>query len=125
MWEALKRLYHRMGSPKWFYEISARWLPWFAIPAALFMIVGTVWGLAFAPADYQQGNSFRIIYIHVPAAILAQSAYAMMAIAGAIYLIWRMKMAAWVAAEIAPLGASFSLIALINGAIWCLSLINI
>ena len=118
MWEALKRLYHRMGSPKWFYEISGRWLPWFAIPAALFMIIGTVWGLAFAPADYQQGNSFRIIYIHVPAAILAQSAYAMMAIAGGIYLIWRMKMAAWVAAAIAPIGASFCFIALITGAIW-------
>ena len=118
MWEALKRLYHRMGSPKWFYEISARWLPWFAIPAALCLTVATVWGLAFAPADYQQGNSFRIIYIHVPAAILAQSAYAMMAIAGAIFLIWRMKMAAWVAASIAPIGASFCFIALITGAIW-------
>lgn len=118
MWEALKRLYHRMGSPKWFYEISARWLPWFAIPAAVFLLVGTIWGLAFAPADYQQGNSFRIIYIHVPAALLAQSAYAMMAIAGAIFLIWRMKMAAWVAASIAPIGASFCFIALITGAIW-------
>lgn len=118
MWEALKRLYHRMGSPKWFYEISAVWLPWFAIPAALLLIVGTVWGLAFAPADYQQGNSFRIIYIHVPAAILAQSAYAMMAISGAIFLIWRMKMAAWVAASIAPIGASFCFLALLTGAIW-------
>jgi heme exporter protein C len=118
MWEAVKRLYHRMGSPKWFYEISAVWLPWFAIPAALFLIVGAVWGLAFAPADYQQGNSFRIIYIHVPTAILAQSAYAMMAISGAIFLIWRMKMAAWVAAAIAPIGASFCFIALITGAIW-------
>ena len=118
MWEALKRLYHRMGSPKWFYEISAVWLPWFAIPAALFLIVGAVWGLAFAPADYQQGNSFRIIYIHVPTAILAQSAYAMMAISGAIFLIWRMKMAAWIAAAIAPIGASFCFIALITGAIW-------
>ena len=118
MWEAVKRLYHRMGSPKWFYEISTVWLPWFAIPAALFLIVGAVWGLAFAPADYQQGNSFRIIYIHVPTAILAQSAYAMMAISGAIFLIWRMKMAAWVAAAIAPIGASFCFIALITGAIW-------
>jgi heme exporter protein C len=118
MWEAVKRLYHRMGSPKWFYEISAVWLPWFAIPAALFLIVGAAWGLAFAPADYQQGNSFRIIYIHVPTAILAQSAYAMMAISGAIFLIWRMKMAAWVAAAIAPIGASFCFIALITGAIW-------
>jgi heme exporter protein C len=118
MWEAVKRLYHRMGSPKWFYEISARWLPWFTIPAVLLLAVGSVWGLAFTPADYQQGNSFRIIYIHVPAALLAQSAYVMMAVAGAIFLIWRMKMAAWVAASIAPIGASFCFIALITGAIW-------
>jgi heme exporter protein C len=118
MWEALKRLYHQLGSPKWFYEISGRWLPWFAIPAAVLLLVGTVWGLAFAPADYQQGNSFRIIYIHVPSALLAQSAYAMMAICGAIFLIWRMKMAAWVAASIAPIGASFCFLALITGAIW-------
>lgn len=118
MWEALKRLYHQLGSPKWFYEISGRWLPWFAIPAAVLLVLGTVWGLAFAPADYQQGNSFRIIYIHVPSALLAQSAYAMMAVCGAIFLIWRMKMAAWVAAAIAPVGASFCFLALITGAIW-------
>ena len=118
MWEALKRLYHRMGSPKWFYEISSRWLPWFAIPAALCLIVGSIWGLAFAPADYQQGNSFRIIYIHVPMAIIAQSAYAMMAISGAVFLIWRMKMASWVAMSIAPIGASFCFLALFTGAVW-------
>jgi heme exporter protein C len=77
-----------------------------------------VLGLAYAPADYLQGNSFRIIYIDVPAAILEQSAFMMMAIAGAIYLIWRMKMAAWVAKVIAPIGASLCLIAILTGAIW-------
>lgn len=118
MWQWLVRLYHRLGSPKWFYEITEKWIPWLAIIAAVGGIVGVVWGLAYAPADYQQGNSFRIIYIHVPAALLAQSAYMMMAVAGAVYLIWRMKMAAWVAQVIAPIGASFCLIALFSGAIW-------
>jgi len=118
MWQWLVRLYHRLGSPKWFYEITEKWIPWLVVVSIVGAVVGLVWGLAFAPTDYQQGDSFRIIYIHVPAAILAQSAYMMMAIAGAVFLIWRMKMAAWVAKTIAPIGASFCLIALLTGAIW-------
>lgn len=118
MWQWLKRFYHRMGSPKWFYEISGRWIPWLLVLSVIGAVVGLVLGLAFAPADYQQGNSFRIVYIHVPAALLAQSAYMMMAVAGAVYLIWKMKMAAWVAKVVAPIGASFCLIALFTGAIW-------
>ena len=118
MWQWLKQLYHRLGSPKWFYELTERWIPWLTLAAVATGLVGLVLGLLFAPADYQQGDSFRIIYIHVPAALLAQSAYIMMAVAGAVYLIWRMKMAAWVARVIAPIGASFCLIALLTWAIW-------
>lgn len=118
MWQWFVRLYHRLGSPKWFYEMTERWIFWLALAAGGTAIVGLVLGLLYAPADYQQGNSFRIIYIHVPAALLAQSAYMMMAVAGAVYLIWRMKMAAWVAKVIAPVGAAFCLIALLTGAIW-------
>src|SRR5690554_1806413 len=118
MWQWLKQLYHRLGSPKWFYDITGRWIPWLAGLSAAGTVVGLIWGLAYAPADYLQGNSFRIIYIHVPTALLAQSAYMMMAVAGAVYLIWKMKMAAWVAKVIAPVGASFCLIALLTGAIW-------
>lgn len=118
MWQWLKQLYHRLGSPKWFFELTDKWLIWLIPLSALGALVGLSWGLAFAPADYQQGDSFRIIYIHVPAAILAQSAYMMMAVSGAVYLIWRMKMAAWVAQSIAPIGASFCLVALITGSIW-------
>lgn len=79
---------------------------------------GTVWSLLFAPADYQQGNSFRIIYLHVPSAILAQSAYMLMAVAGAIGLIWKMKMADMVLKSAAPIGASMAVLALATGAIW-------
>lgn len=118
MWQRLKRLYHRLGSPKWFYDITNRWIPWLVVLVVLGAAVGLTLGLAFAPIHSEQANSYRIIYIHVPAALVAQSAYMMMAVAGAVYLIWKMKMAAWVASVIAPVGASFCLIALFTGAIW-------
>jgi heme exporter protein C len=114
----MPKWFYQLGSPRWFYEISGRLLPWFSIAAALLLIVGAVWGLAYAPADYQQGNSFRIIYIHVPAAVLAQSAYMLMAVAGAINLIWKMKVADMVAKSCAPIGATLAVLALATGAIW-------
>ncbi len=118
MWKTFVAWFHRMGSPKWFYEITGRWIPWFAAAAVLLITIGTIWGLAFAPADYQQGNSFRIIYIHVPAAILAQSIFFAMAIAGGIGLIWKMKVADMVAKSCAPVGATMTFIALFTGAVW-------
>lgn len=89
-----------------------------SIAAALLLLVGTVWGLAFAPPDYQQGNSFRIIYIHVPAAFLAQSIYVMLAVAGVVGLVWKMKLADVALQQAAPIGAWMTAIALITGAIW-------
>ncbi len=118
MWKTFVAWFHRMGSPKWFYEITGRWIPWFTAAAVLLLTIGTIWGLAFAPADYQQGNSFRIIYIHVPAAILAQSIFFAMAIAGGIGLIWKMKVADMVAKSCAPIGATMTFIALFTGAVW-------
>ena len=110
--------FHKWGSPKWFYEVSGRWLTGFALAAAVLLVVGLIWGLAFAPPDYQQGNSFRIIYIHVPAAILAQSCYLMLAVAGAVGLIWKMKLADVALQQAAPIGAWMTVIALITGAVW-------
>ena len=110
--------FHKLGSPKWFYQISNRWLPWLAVAAVLLIGTGLVWGLAFAPADYQQGNSFRIIYIHVPAAMLAQSCYIMLAVAGVVGLVWKMKLADVALQCAAPIGAWMTFIALLTGAIW-------
>lgn len=118
MFDKFVAWFHRMGSPKWFYEITGRWIPWFGAAAVIFLLMGTVWGLAFAPQDYQQGNSFRIIYIHVPAAILAQSIFFAMAIAGGIGLIWKMKVADMVAKSCAPIGATMTFVALFTGAVW-------
>ncbi len=110
--------FHRMGSPRWFYEKSGRWLPWLAAAAFLLIGTGLIWGLVFAPEDARQGNSFRIIYIHVPAAFLALAGYYVMAVAGAIGLIWKMKLADMVMKSAAPLGAALTFVALFTGAVW-------
>lgn len=114
----MPRWFYQLASPRWCYQITGKLLPWFALIAGLSLIGGTLWALMFAPADYQQGNSFRIIYLHVPAAILAQSAYMLMAVAGAIALVWKMKVADMVLKSAAPIGASMAVLALATGAIW-------
>ncbi|HAW14256.1 MAG TPA: heme ABC transporter permease, partial [Cellvibrionales bacterium] len=75
--------FHRLGSPKWLSGTIDRWLPWVLGAGTLLLLISAVWGLAFTPPDYKQGNSFRIIYIHVPTAIVALAAYYVMAVAGA------------------------------------------
>ncbi|KPY46351.1 Heme exporter protein CcmC [Pseudomonas syringae pv. rhaphiolepidis] len=109
---------HTLGSPKGFYRISTRLLPWLSVAAALLLGIGIIWGLAFAPPDYQQGNSFRIIYIHVPAAMLAQSCYVMLALCGVVGLVWKIKLADVALQCAAPIGAWMTALALATGAIW-------
>jgi len=109
---------HRLGSPRSFYEISGRLLPWFGLLAGGLLLIGAGWGLLFAPPDYQQGNSVRIMYIHVPSSILAQSSYMLMAAAGAVYLVWRIKLADIALQCAAPIGASLTFLALVTGSIW-------
>lgn len=110
--------FHRLGSPRWFYEKTTGWLPWIALVTFSLMIVGMVWGLAFAPLDARQGNSYRIIFIHMPVAVLSMVGYYAMAIAGAVGLIWRMKMAFIVMVSAAPVGAVMTFLALVTGSIW-------
>lgn len=110
--------FHKLGSPKWFYEISGRFLPWLAVLAALLMATGLLWGLLFTPPDYLQGNSYRIIFLHVPTSFLASIVYVMMAAAGAVTLIWKIKLADMALKSMAPIGASFCLLSLVTGAIW-------
>lgn len=109
---------YRLGSPRWFYDISGRWLPWLSALTFFLLMTGLVWGLAFAPPDARQGNSFRIIYLHVPASFLALAGYYIMAVAGAAGLVWRVKMAFIIMKSAAPIGAVMTLIALFTGAIW-------
>jgi heme exporter protein C len=98
--------------------MAGRWLPWLNILFLLLLIPGLVGGLILAPPDYQQGESYRIIYIHVPAAWMSLFIYMVMAFCGIVVLVWRMKLAEVVLISAAPIGASFTFIALITGSLW-------
>lgn len=110
--------FHRFGSPKYFYEISLWLSRWAAVVCVICFVAGLYGGLVLAPADYQQGDSFRIIYLHVPAAWMSLLVYMVMAISGGIGLIWRIKLAEIIARSSAPIGASFTFMALVTGSIW-------
>ena len=110
--------FYKLASPPYVYGVAAALMPWLLGTAALAIVYGLIVGLAFAPPDYQQGDAFRMIYVHVPAAIMSLSVYMVMATASAVALIWRIKVGHAVAAASAPIGASFALLALVTGSLW-------
>ncbi len=110
--------FYRLASPPHVYGVAGALTPWFLAGAVLAIGYGMIAGLGFAPPDYQQGDAFRIIYVHAPAAWMSTFAYVTMAVAGAIALIWRIKIGHAVAAAAAPIGASFTLLALVTGSLW-------
>ena len=114
----LKEFWHKLGSPRWFYQISRGWILAFGIAAAVLLAVGVFWALAIAPQDYQQGNSFRIMYVHVPAAMVAQSIYLGMGVAGLVLFVWRMKLADVAIAACLPFGMLITALALFTGGVW-------
>jgi heme exporter protein C len=105
-------------APKMFYTTTSAFLPWLVLAFLVTMTYGLIAGLFFAPPDYQQGDGFRIIYVHVPSAFTAMAIYSMMAVAAFITLVWRVKIAAMSLACSAPIGAWFTFLALITGSIW-------
>jgi heme exporter protein C len=109
---------HKLASPRYFYQLAGRLIPWFGAACLLLTLGGLVDGLVFAPLDFQQGNSYRIIYIHVPSAWMSMFIYMVMAVSGAIGLVWRIKLADVIATSSAPIGASFTFLALVTGSLW-------
>ncbi len=110
--------FHRLGSPPYVYRLAGRLTPWFAWSAGVLIVVGLYGGLLLAPADYQQGDGFRILYVHAPTAWLSLMVYTWMGVAAAVGLIWRIKVAHAVAAACAPVGASFTAVALATGSLF-------
>ncbi|MBL09879.1 MAG: heme ABC transporter permease [Acidiferrobacteraceae bacterium] len=111
-------IFHRLSSPSNFYHLAGKTVPWVGILSLLFFAYSLYGGLIAAPPDYQQGDSFRIIYVHVPSAWLSMLVYGLLATCAAISLIWRIKVADALARAIAPIGASYTFLALISGSIW-------
>ncbi len=112
------RFLHRFASPKYFYYGAGYVMPWLFFLCIFLLLIGLYWGLIIAPIDYQQGDSYRIIFLHVPAAWLSMFIYLVMAISAVIGLIWRIKLAHIIAKSSAPIGACFTFIALATGSIW-------
>lgn len=114
----LVRWFHQLGSPPYFDRFAARWAPWAYGLGMLTMAIGIYGALFVVPADYQQMDSFRILYIHVPSAWMSLAVFALMALYAAIALIWRIKLCEILAMACAPIGAAFTVVTLLTGSIW-------
>lgn len=110
--------WYRYSSPASFYPIAGRMIPWFAWAAAILTAIGLVIGLAIAPTDFQQGDSYRIIFIHVPSAWMSMFLYLVMAFWGALALGFNTRLSAMMAQALAPTGALMTFIALWTGSLW-------
>lgn len=109
---------HRFANPTRFLKIAAAVQPWMAAATVLLFTVGLYMAFFTAPPDYQQGESVRIMYVHVPAAWMGMFCYASMAIASAVALIWKHPLADVAAKATAPVGAAFTFLSLVTGSLW-------
>ncbi|MBE7210615.1 MAG: cytochrome c biogenesis protein CcsA [Gluconacetobacter diazotrophicus] len=109
---------HRTANPGRFARVAARVQPFLTWPAVLLTVVGVVWGLWLSPADWQQGDAVRIMYVHVPMAWLASAGYASLALCGLLSIVWRHRLADLAAAEIGPVGACVTGLCLVSGSLW-------
>ena len=107
-----------LANPARFMRVSGGALPWIGGATAVVVGLGLVWSLLLAPPDYQQGESVRIMFVHVPAAWMALSVYLFIAITSAVALVWRHPLAEIAAQAAAPVGASFTLVCLATGSLW-------
>ncbi|MDH3659622.1 MAG: heme ABC transporter permease [Alphaproteobacteria bacterium] len=109
---------HKYANPLRYQRIADAVFPWTLAGAAIFTVVGLYYALLAAPPDYQQGEAYRIMFVHVPAAWMALMIYGMMAVASIIAIVWRHPLAEIAARAAAPIGAVFTAIALITGSVW-------
>lgn len=109
---------HKFANPTRFLKLADQLLPWLAIATCALLAIGLWQALIVSPPDYQQGNSVRIMYVHVPSAWMSMAIYTIMAAASASFLIWRHPLADITARASAPIGAVFTLVTLITGSLW-------
>jgi len=109
---------HRFANPARFQRLAASILPWSAAASAILLAAGLYFALFVSPRDYQQGETVRIMYVHVPAAWMALFVYVNVAIASAVALVWRHPLADLAAKAMSPVGATFTLLCLLTGSLW-------
>ena len=112
------RSLHRFANPGRFLRLAGRVQPWLTALAVGLTALGLLWGLLFSPADWQQGDAVRMIYIHVPSAWLASAGYLSLVLASLSSLVWRHPLADLAAVEIGPVGAGFTALCLATGSLW-------
>lgn len=110
--------FHKLGSPPTFHRFARRWAPWLLLSGLLAMLWAAWTGLFVVPADYQQGDSYRILFVHVPSAWMSLFVYGVMAVNAFIALVWRIKLSEQLAMACAPIGAGFALVTLVSGSLW-------
>ena len=108
----------KYASPKTFYPLAGKLIPWCAAGAAILIAYGLYLGLLVAPTDFQQGEGYRIIFVHVPAAWFSMFLYLLMAMYAGMGLVFNAKLSYMMATAIAPTGAMFTLVALVTGSLW-------
>ena len=108
----------KYASPKTFYPLAGKLIPWCAASAAILIAYGLYLGLFVAPTDFQQGEGYRIIFVHVPAAWFSMFLYLLMAMYAGMGLVFNAKLSYMMATAIAPTGAMFTLVALVTGSLW-------
>ena len=109
---------HRFANPGQFLRLSGRVLPWLFWLGGLLTAGSLIWGLFFSPDDWQQGDTVRIMYVHVPFAWLASAGYFSLAVCSFVSLVWRHPLADLAAVEIGPVGAGFTAVCLATGSLW-------
>ncbi len=109
---------HYFANPARFTRLAARIQPWAGGLAAVLLLVGLYLALVVVPADYQQGDTVRIMFVHVPSAWMAMFCYTFLAVASAVGLIWKHPLADLAAKASAPIGAGFTFLALVTGSLW-------
>ena len=109
---------YRFASPQAFFPLAGQMIPWFAVPAAVLAVAGLYVGFFVAPTDATQGESYRIIFLHVPAAWMSMFLYLVMAGWAAVGLAFNTRLSGMMASAIAPTGAMFTFVALWSGALW-------
>jgi heme exporter protein C len=110
--------WYKFASPSLFYPLAGKMIPWFAVPAALLFVVGLYVGFFIAPTDFKQGDAYRIIFIHVPAAWMGMFLYVLMAVYAAIGWAFNARLSSMMASAISITGAMFTFLSLVTGSLW-------